>query len=87
MRGDDEDYTLSTKGRLVDRMRVILAGRAAEEVGPFPSLSPLHVQMPLPHSHCSSASFIKSSQTLTKWRPPSNCCETPGKGPPTRLTY
>ena len=32
MRGDDEDYTMSTKGRLVDRLRVILAGRAAEEV-------------------------------------------------------
>ena len=38
MRGDDEDYTMSTKGRLVDRMRVILAGRAAEEVGSSPFL-------------------------------------------------
>ena len=32
MRGDDEDYTMATKQRLVDRLRVILAGRAAEEV-------------------------------------------------------
>lgn len=34
MRGDDEDYTMATKQRLVDRLRVILAGRAAEEVRP-----------------------------------------------------
>ena len=31
-RGNDEDYIIMTKGRLVDRVRVILAGRAAEEV-------------------------------------------------------
>ena len=31
-RGDDEDYVIMTKGRLMDRVRVILAGRAAEEV-------------------------------------------------------
>jgi len=31
-RGKDEDYVIMTKGRLMDRVRVILAGRAAEEV-------------------------------------------------------
>lgn len=33
LRGSDEDYTMSTRGRLLERMRVILGGRAAEEVG------------------------------------------------------
>ena len=32
LRGADEDYTMSTKGRMLERLRVILAGRAAEEV-------------------------------------------------------
>jgi len=32
LRGPDEDYTMSTKGRMMERLRVILAGRAAEEV-------------------------------------------------------
>lgn len=31
-RGNDEDYIIMTKGRLLDRIRVVLAGRAAEEV-------------------------------------------------------
>jgi cell division protease FtsH len=31
-RGDDEDYIIMTKGRILDRIKVILAGRAAEEV-------------------------------------------------------
>lgn len=31
-RGNDEDYIIMTKGRIMDRIRVILAGRAAEEV-------------------------------------------------------
>ena len=31
-RGRDEDYLISTRGRLMDRVRVVLAGRAAEEV-------------------------------------------------------
>ena len=31
-RGNDEDYIIMTKGRILDRIRVILAGRAAEEV-------------------------------------------------------
>lgn len=34
LRGPDEDYTMSTKGRMFERVRVILAGRAAEEVCP-----------------------------------------------------
>lgn len=32
LRGPDEDYTMSTKGRMLERLRVIMAGRAAEEV-------------------------------------------------------
>ncbi len=36
LRGPDEDYTMSTKGRMLERVRVILAGRAAEEVRPSP---------------------------------------------------
>ena len=32
LRNPDEDYTMSTKGRLLERLQVILAGRAAEEV-------------------------------------------------------
>jgi hypothetical protein len=32
LRGPDEDYTMTTKGRLLERLHVILAGRAAEEV-------------------------------------------------------
>ncbi len=32
LRGEDEDYTMATKGRLLQRLRVIVAGRAAEEV-------------------------------------------------------
>ena len=31
-RGRDEDYVIMTRGRLLDRIRVVLAGRAAEEV-------------------------------------------------------
>ena len=31
-RGADEDYLIMTRGRLMDRVRVVLAGRAAEEV-------------------------------------------------------
>lgn len=31
-RGDDEDYTMATKQHLMDRLRIIMAGRAAEEV-------------------------------------------------------
>lgn len=31
-RGADEDYLIMTRGRLLDRIRVVLAGRAAEEV-------------------------------------------------------
>ncbi|CAD7702334.1 unnamed protein product [Ostreobium quekettii] len=31
-RGQDEDYTMTTKARLLERVRVILAGRAAEEL-------------------------------------------------------
>ena len=34
MRGSDEDYSMATRARLVDRLRVLLAGRAAEEVPP-----------------------------------------------------
>ncbi|KAK9792719.1 hypothetical protein WJX73_003140 [Symbiochloris irregularis] len=32
LRGSDEDYTMSTRARLQQRLRVILAGRAAEDV-------------------------------------------------------
>ena len=32
LRGSDEDYTLTTRARLLERIRVTLAGRAAEEV-------------------------------------------------------
>ena len=32
LRGDDEDYTMSTRARMMERLQVILAGRAAEEV-------------------------------------------------------
>lgn len=32
LRGDDEDYTMTTRGRMMERLQVILAGRAAEEV-------------------------------------------------------
>ena len=32
MRGADEDYSMATKARLIERLRVLLAGRAAEEV-------------------------------------------------------
>lgn len=32
LRGDDESYTLTTRARLLERIKVILAGRAAEEV-------------------------------------------------------
>ena len=32
LRGSDEDYTMTTRARLLERLRVILAGRAAEEV-------------------------------------------------------
>ncbi|CAL8467968.1 g7506 [Coccomyxa elongata] len=32
LRGPDEDYTMSTKGRMLERLRVIMAGRAAEQV-------------------------------------------------------
>ncbi len=36
LRGTDEDYTMSTRGRLLERLRVTVAGRAAEEVrGPL----------------------------------------------------
>ena len=31
-RGNDEDYIIMTKGRILDRIKVVLAGRAAEEV-------------------------------------------------------
>jgi ATP-dependent Zn protease len=31
LRSSDEDYTLTTRGRLLERIRVTLAGRAAEE--------------------------------------------------------
>ncbi|KAI7845492.1 hypothetical protein COHA_001038 [Chlorella ohadii] len=31
-RGRDEDYVILTRGRLLDRIRVLLAGRAAEEI-------------------------------------------------------
>ncbi len=31
LRGDDEDYTMTTRARLLERIRVTLAGRAAEE--------------------------------------------------------
>ena len=31
LRGDDEAYTMTTRGRLLERVRVTLAGRAAEE--------------------------------------------------------
>ncbi|KAK9845482.1 hypothetical protein WJX81_007602 [Elliptochloris bilobata] len=31
LRGDDEDYTMSTRGRMLERIRVILGGRAAEQ--------------------------------------------------------
>eukprot|EP00887_Chlorella_sp_A99_P007243 scaffold2.g7243.t1 len=31
-RGRDEDYLITTRGQLLDRIRVVLAGRAAEEV-------------------------------------------------------
>ena len=34
LRGADEDYTMSTKGRMMERLHVILGGRAAEEVLP-----------------------------------------------------
>ena len=32
LRGSDEDYTMTTRSRLLERLRVILAGRATEEV-------------------------------------------------------
>jgi ATP-dependent Zn protease len=32
LRGKDEDYTMSTRARMLERVRVILAGRAAEEI-------------------------------------------------------
>jgi len=32
LRGDDEDYTMTTRGRMMERLQVILAGRAAEEI-------------------------------------------------------
>lgn len=32
LRGDDEEYTLATRGRMMERLQVILAGRAAEEI-------------------------------------------------------
>lgn len=32
LRGDDENYTMTTRGRMMERLQVILAGRAAEEV-------------------------------------------------------
>ena len=32
LRGDDEDYTMTTRARLLERIRVTLAGRAAEEL-------------------------------------------------------
>lgn len=32
MRGKDEDYTLSTRARLLERIKVTVAGRAAEQV-------------------------------------------------------
>ena len=32
LRGADEEYTMSTKGRMLERLHVILGGRAAEEV-------------------------------------------------------
>lgn len=32
LRGQDEDYTMTTKARLLERLRVIVAGRAAEEL-------------------------------------------------------
>ncbi len=35
LRGADEDYTMSTKGRMLERLHVILGGRAAEEVPLF----------------------------------------------------
>lgn len=31
LRASDEDYTLTTRARLLERIRVTLAGRAAEE--------------------------------------------------------
>jgi cell division protease FtsH len=32
LRGDDETYSMSTRARMLDRLKVMLAGRAAEEV-------------------------------------------------------
>ncbi len=32
LRGNDEDYTLSTRARILERIRVTLAGRAAEDM-------------------------------------------------------
>lgn len=31
-RGTDEDYVVTTRGKLLDRLRALLAGRAAQEV-------------------------------------------------------
>ena len=32
LRGSDEDYTMTTRARLMERIRVLVAGRAAEDV-------------------------------------------------------
>ena len=54
LRGDDEDYTMSTRGRMLERLRVILAGRAAEQVrvsrvslGCWSALRPVYKKRPI----------------------------------------
>ena len=47
LRGSDEDYTMSTKGRMLERLHVLLAGRAAEEVRkPLLAILSLEASMP-----------------------------------------
>jgi hypothetical protein len=55
LRGPDEDYTMSTKGRMLERMRVILAGRAAEEV----SLCALALRRGSPLALTALVNFLK----------------------------
>ena len=74
MRGDDEDYTMATKQRLVDRLRVILAGRAAEEVSHLFEVCRITLLLTPPPVRCTvnTIAWISAALEVKQWQ--SFCC-------------
>ena len=60
LRGADEDYTMATRSRLLERLRVVLAGRAAEEARP----QSLHTKCFHPWSISLPACFSSSKRIV-----------------------